>query len=431
LVSLVCIGAGIACAEPGIIADSPESITGTVRFWSAFGAQQGMGDMVKEFNKVYPNIRVEINQYSNTSNGNLAVDTALIAGGQIDVLQSFGAHRLMMSASAGLLMPLDELLERDGIDLVQEWGTDVFRYDGTTYSLPMGGLSYYIAINMDAWNEAGLGELPTAWTWDEYLEACRKMTTASRYGGSDYHTALYASYPVQQVLGKDALYNEEGLSNFDHPLFREALQRKYNAEVVEKVWFPLARYRSESTQTQNVLLSEAAASGVIVNLTRFVRDTETYPIDFKFAFAPYPTMEPGQDNYMSGVVTYSHLGISRTCKDKEAAWAFVKWYSTYGAVYLTIAGHMPTWRGTDISNATALIFGSREAAEKLIDVESFERVVFNMEGLAYTETNFTAYPELTTIMNDVYLRCLNGEISVDEAITERKERGDEAIRDAL
>lgn len=424
---LVC---GSAFAAPKIIEDDPASISGTVRFWTAFNAKQGMGDMVAAFNEVYPNIEVIITQYSNTADGNIGVDTALMAGGQIDVIQNFGFTNQSRRAAAGLLIPLDDLLAKDGFDLVREWGSDAYKYNGVTYSIPMGGLSYYVAINLDAWNEAGLGELPTAWTWDEYFEACRKMTKGSRYGGTDYHTIMYAVYPVYQVLGQDALYNEEGLSNVDNPLFRKAIEQKFKAEVEEEIWFPLTRYRSESIQTQIPLMDGTVASGIICNLTRFIRDTETYPIDWKFGFAPYPTMEPGQDNYLAGVPIYSHLAITRTAENQDAAWAFAKWFATHGAVYLTAAGHMPTWRGTDISGATELIFGSIENAEKLIDVESFERVVFNMDGLAYTETILDGYSEIHSIMQEVLLRYYNQELTLDEALEEMKERCDEAILDA-
>ena len=51
------------------------------------------------------------------------------------------------------------------------------------------GRKDYIAINMDAWNEAGLGPLPVEWTWDEYLEAFANDQTRTA-GGSQYHTAV-------------------------------------------------------------------------------------------------------------------------------------------------------------------------------------------------------------------------------------------------
>ena len=74
--------------------------------------------MVAAFNEVYPNIEVTITQYSNTGDGNIGVDTALMAGGQIDVIQNFGFTN-QSESRCGLLIPLDDLLAKDGFDLVR------------------------------------------------------------------------------------------------------------------------------------------------------------------------------------------------------------------------------------------------------------------------------------------------------------------------
>jgi len=434
LVSLLAIAllmAGTVSAEPKIFEDNPESITGTLKLWTAWGPERGMGDLVEEFNKVYPNVTVEIYAYSNTSNGNVGADTALMAGGQIDVILSYGIGNIKRRAEAGLLMELDELLERDGIDLVKEWGTDAYKFLGKTYSIPMGRESHYIAINMDAWNEAGLGPLPVEWTWDEYLEASRKMTKPGRFGGSQYHTQLYALYPAKQLYEKDAFYNEEGLSNFDDPVFTRAMEIKYQAEVVEKIWFPLRRYRAEGIQTPMVLLSGEVASAHITNLIGYIRDTENYPIDFKFGFAPYPVLEKGQINYLAGGTPFSHLGIARDTKYPEAAWAFTKFFATHGAAYIASAGHMPAWTGTDVDGLVELVFGSEEQAAKLVDVESLKRVVWDADLPTYQEVNNTGLSEMNSTLAELILSCMNEEITVEEAIKEMKDRCDEHILRAL
>lgn len=414
-------------------AADPASLKGELKVWTAFGADQGMGDMVAAFNREYPDIKVTLSKYSNTSDGNIGVDTTLMAGGEIDVLLNFGAAKTQERALAGLFLDLTDLCTKEKIDLVKEFGSE-YRFNDRIYTLPMGGLSYYVAINMDSWKEAGYGALPKEWTWDEYIEACRKMTKTVNgkrmYGGSDYHTIDYFTYPARQVEGADVYYGKDGLSNFDNPIIRKSLAMKYQCEVTEKIWFPLVEYRSNSLQSQMVILNGTVASTVITNLTRFVRDRKNYPISFKVGFAPYPVMEKGQKNYLSGVPTFSHLGITANTKNKDAAWAFEKWFATKGGVYLTIAGHMPTWSGTNMAGAVDLIFGSEKAASELIDVESFKRVVFNYAGPAYKETRFTAVSDIGAVVNDVTMRYMNGKIDLDAAMKEMKERSDAAIKKA-
>ena len=83
--------------------------------------------------------------------------------------------------------------------------------------------------------------------------------------------------------------------------------------------------------------------------------------------------------YCAGTYVFSHVGIATGCQDVDAAWAFTKWYATYGSKYLAIAGHAAVWKGTENDDLVSLIFGSEEEAAKLIDVESFKRVVGRTE----------------------------------------------------
>lgn len=83
---------------------------------------------------------------------------------------------------------------------------------------------------MTDWNEAGLGELPTEWTWDEYLDACAKMTKVEDgktvvYGGSDFHQIDSFTFPRQQVEGIDRYYDDStGLSAFNDPIIVNSLK---------------------------------------------------------------------------------------------------------------------------------------------------------------------------------------------------------------
>ena len=158
-----------------------KTISGKVTFAMPFKGPAGMDAMIAEFNESYPNIEVELHVYSNNSAGNVALDTA-ISGGLIDVVTSFGLSNAYNRWSGGLYMDLTDMVEEEGIDLVANWGTDVYKYEDSIYTFPCGGLSYYIAINMTAWKDAGYTDLPTEWTWDEYIEACTKMTKKNADG---------------------------------------------------------------------------------------------------------------------------------------------------------------------------------------------------------------------------------------------------------
>lgn len=419
--------------KPKYIEDNPESITGTVRFYTAFKGSAGMDDMIAEFNKIYPNIKIELNAYSNGSDGNIGIDTQLIAGGSIDVLHTFGLPNTRRRWENDLFLDLTDYLSKDNLDVKKEWGTDRYKYNNRYYSVPMGGLAYYIAINMDDWHKAGYTDLPKEWTWDEYLEASRKMTSGEGqtkvYGGSDNHPIVYVSYPERQVKGYDAYYKDDGTSDFDNPEYLKALYRKIDAEK-EGIWFPSKTYVFDKINHQTTYCGHQVASVVSNNLVRFLRDTKKYPVSWVTGFAPYPVEEKGQVNHLGSVVTFSHLAITKDCKNVPAAYAFLKFFATYGGIYLVPAGHMPTWTGTDLDNAINVIFGSKENAEKIVDVPSLLNTLFHFSEDAYYETNSTGISDVESLLIDYTLDAVSGKKTPEEAMKELKIQADKAIKDA-
>ena len=422
-----------------IVDEDPTAVSGTVNFYIPFKGSQGMDAMIAAFNEIYPNVEIKLNTYSNNSDGNASVNTAILAG-EVDVLASFGLANTNKRWEAGLFYDLTDLVEEYGIDLVEHWGTDAFQKDGTIYTFPSGGLCYYITVNLDAWEAAGLGELPLdGWTWDEYLAASKAMTeynedgSVAVYGGSDYHSVNYFTYAVAQVVGKDHYYNAEGMANFDSDAFLKALQREYDAELVDKIWYPKAIYRGDNIQAQQSFLQDQMCnSEVTCNQIRFMADRENYGTDWKVGFLPYPVEEEGQTNYMSGISPFSHSGlcIDESDEDFDAAWAFLRWYSTYGVAYLVAAGHQPNWKGTSDLDPLVLLFGSEEEAAKYMDVESFRAVVGRVDLPAFVELKLTAYSKISSILNEYVMYALNGQMTPEEALAEAAKLANEEIKNA-
>lgn len=417
------------------ILEDDTSISGEISFWMPFKGSQGMDALIADFNSIYPNIKVNLNTYNNNSDGNLSVNTSILAG-EVDVLASFGLSNAYKRWEAGLYVDLTDLVEEEGIDLVANWGSDAFKYDDCIYTFPCGGLSYYVAINMNAWNAAGLGELPTEWTWDEYFAASKAMTeynedgTVKVYGGSSYHSQNYYTYVYGSLVGKNAYYDEDGTCSFDNPVIIKALQDEYNAEVVDKIWFPKSIYRGDNLQAQQTFLVERTCnSSLTPNMVRFLPDTANYGVDFITGFAPWPVLEKGQTNYMSGVSPFSHAGICMDPDDEDfpAAWAFLKWYSTYGVKYLAAAGHQPNWKGTEAGSALSLLFGTEEEAAKFVDVESFKRVVGVSTNPSYYEDELTAYSKVNSLMAEYTMYALNDVMTPEAALAELTKLADEAI----
>ena len=417
------------------IIEEDTSITGKIIFATPFKGAQGMDAMIAAFNEIYPNIEVELHTYYTAIDGSVSINTVLLAG-EVDVVAGVGVTGNYRRWVNGLLYDLTDMVEQEGIDLAWQWGTDAYTYDNKVYSFPCGGKSHYIAINMDAWNAAGLGELPTSWTWEEYLEACRKMTRKDDtgktvvYGGSDHHDLDSIMYTYGQVNGGDLFYDWDGTSSYDSPVLLTALEQKLRAELEDGIWYPTQAYRNDSVTSQQIFCQGDVASTVAFNITNFLSNQETYPdVNWVTGFAPYPTMEAGQVNYMSGVMPDIHAGINAYIEEEKmpAAWAFLKWFSTYGAKYLTVAGYQSTWRGTDNGELLPLIYGSEEEATKWVDVESFERVLGRGDLPACMETTIKSYSDVSYALTEPMIKAISGELSAQECLRQALEEAENAM----
>ena len=405
-----------------------------LHFVCAYAANYGMQDLIDDFEAAHPNVKIILDVYNNSSDGNQAVDNMLMAGDMIDLQLAYGLDKTDARASSDFYVNLDDYVADWGIDMQETFGVDIKMRNSEGeehyFGIPVDALQWYIVINMTEWENAGLGELPKAWTWDEYIDACRKMTHDGIPGGADVLDGGYNWVNhVRQVYGADVWYNEEGYSAIlSNPLFKEALQMKLDCET-EGIWFPYPDARQTGNTQVAPFLEHRANSYVTCNVWRFIANTTDYPIDFKCGFAPYPTREPGQTNYVEGPTVYGFMTITNTCKHPDEAWEFVKYFATEGNYHILKAGHMGMYADADKDQVVEYVFGSMEQAEKLIDVESFQRVVLNFGGLTYVDTiiGMGGNTSVSTYEQNI----LSGNMTIDEGMAELEQIINQAIQEKM
>lgn len=420
--------------DPVYIDANAAELTGSVRLLTAFAGNQGTDDLIAAFNEYYPNVDVTFEVYVNNADGNLTANTA-IQSGNVDVILSFDTSNTAFRWENGMLMDITDRLAADNLDLVTEWGTDAYKYNDRVYCFPSGGLSIFVALNMTAWEEAGLGEIPESWTWDEYLEACRAMTKRDEngntvvYGGTEFNNRPYWIYPMRQSKGVDAYYTADGKADFTSGLAAKILQRELDAEA-EGIWYEKMNLITNNTKSRDLLWNGTVNSCIESIITRFVMDLEKYPHDFILGYAPYPVNEEGETNYALGNMNNSFYCVTNNAQDADAAYAFAKFASTYGGKYLYKAGHTTTWTGANPDEIVDLVFGSRENAEKYVDVDSYITNVLAIGAPAYHEEYIVAYSEITSLTNEYYDIIKTGQMSVEEGLAELEELANQAIEDA-
>jgi multiple sugar transport system substrate-binding protein len=202
-------------AAPQVTGDESSSDgTVTITIWDFGGSEFDWIETIAipEFNKLYPNIRVE---HLGVPESDYAtkVDTAITAGQVPDIaLQSY-MYKLW---KAGHVLTLDSYMARDGIKpedffpIYESWGM----LDGKAYGMPVNTYIWAMLYNKDVFDAAGVPHLTadSVITFNEWLEITRQVnvpsdTLENRVFGSTIFTPQwnamnnYMSNPY--VLGPD------------------------------------------------------------------------------------------------------------------------------------------------------------------------------------------------------------------------------------
>ena len=152
-----------------------EKVTIKYAFWgnpAAIGVEE---DILKEFHKEYPHIQVEpiATPYDDYHTKILT----MIAGGLAPDVMRIDSYYFADFMEAQVLMPLDDLIERDEIDLslYYEIGLPDSMYEGKMYGLPWGTAPLYLAYNVKMFQDAGVNLPKLGWTWDEFVEGSNHL----------------------------------------------------------------------------------------------------------------------------------------------------------------------------------------------------------------------------------------------------------------
>lgn len=435
--ALAAVLSGCSSSEPSAAPEETSQASGKnvvkLKFWGAVPEESGPKQAVENWNKAHPDIQVEYVRFVNDESGNTKLETALLAGGQVDVFINYRMDKLAKRIEAGMVEPLDPFIQKDGFSVEENFGADaITKFNDKTYYIPAIILNDFVSLNKTFLDEANL-PIPKEWTWDQYTEYAQKLTKGEgpnkRWGS--YTDLLqpkifeYLDKAVKTELGPNAFYKEDGTSNFDHPAFKKYFDIMYNLEQNLKAQPPIAEAKATKMEgIQLYLTNKVAMHWIGTASLRNIKNTTDYPHDFITAFAPPPKLT-ANSKYVGGGTGYlDFTTINSRSQNKEAAWKFLKWYVTEGNEPLIAGGRVPAWKKADQDKVAKLVLGDNP--EKLFDVESFKRVVF--ANVPYVrDTKFDKLAEIQKIVEEEGERALIGEQSTEQAVKAMKARADKVL----
>lgn len=411
--------------------------TVTLKIWGGVPAENGPDKVCENFNKEFESkgIKAVYERFVNDANGNLKLDTALMAGEDVDLFVTYSTANLKKRTTANATTDLTPYFKKDNFDPEKEIGAIVKEYyvDGKPVSLPtVLNTNNTWMVNKDMFDAANI-PLPTDWTVDELRDIAKKLTKGE--GASKVYGIMFATDNDKQAplalnatkLGGDYLFKngQDKETNFDSPDMLKALKLVTDMMLVDKTAVAHADVITQKLVPITLFSEGKVAISPHIWSVRDLKDTAKYPHTFKTAFVPAPKFAKDQKDYYATGGVGDHVAINAKSTKKDQAWEYLKWYATKGMVDMIPGGRIPAYKGFD-KNAAAATFMA--GAEKLFDEKSFKDNFTKVYDKYQIQAVQTKLPEILQVAREECEKVLSGAITPEVGLQNAKKRGDELLK---
>ncbi|MFD0960911.1 extracellular solute-binding protein [Paenibacillus chungangensis] len=402
--------------EPSSSGTDPKPVTIKFHADGISFKTEDLAPIIEKFQELNPGILVEfvpLNEASAADNVK-KIDLLSASGEQLDAILLPDARSYSQRAANGLLEPLNDLMSGEGLAYDEEYKINT-SIEGNYYGLPASFSQWFIILNKDHLDEANL-EVPTDWTWDEYLAYAKAMTKGegpSKRYGTYFHTWIdYFLLGLWNQPDNNDLVLADHTVNVANPGVKKSLEIRHQAEKVDQSVTPYAEIISQKLTYRPLYFNQQASMMPIGSwMISEVGGGNEFTANFKTVFAPMPKNNEEDPN---GYTTMSSnfVGVVSTSKHKEEAYKFLRFFTTEGLPMMK--KYLSSWKKEDTAAALdVLINGSKDPS--MVDKESLLYTLNNSKAItkqipvAYTE-------EINKTYSAEFELMLLGEQTIDDAL---------------
>lgn len=290
------------------------------------------------FQAAHPGTRVDV-QTAGSEPHYQKLKILAAAGTPPDLAYMQGSDDYISFAYDGSLLALDPLIQKDRTFRAKEVFLPrldpVTRVRGKTYGMPPDTGAYLMLYNKDALAQAGVPEPKEDWTWDDFLESVRRLTTTGPGGEQlfGFQTAQFYGRLEPWVL-------QTGITSFDklQDPTRCLLDRP---EAIQAFQFLQdLRFRHKVLPTTAELAGANFPNGRVAMVLEgpwFIPSLKD--ATFRYDVVALPRRRRRATMFFSQVVV-----LFAGAKQHDAAWEFAKFINAEPAQRVVVerSGRMPT-----------------------------------------------------------------------------------------
>lgn len=331
--------------EDSALTDTKEEMVEiTFATWAMENEMQKMVDLYNAAqNKVHVTLQVTpLSEYGTLMNAVLGTSEGP------DVLWAGLQTRLW--GNANMLAELQDQVEKENMDLgvFLEYPLKQNYVGDKLYGLPCYTDSYAICYNKAIFDKYGVSYPKENWSWTDYEAIAEELNAKIKAeGGSEFASALAINEPAHGTL---LLLTCNGAKLYNEDVTGCALNSPESVEMLEMVQRMVA---SGAQADYDTLVETSATSLFISGLAGMVIICpdpganglfEGTAVKDTLDYIAFPNGPTSGTNYLS-TVTMNNIVINSGTEKFDAAWDFMKWYTTdQDAVnaYAEIEWHLPT-----------------------------------------------------------------------------------------
>jgi multiple sugar transport system substrate-binding protein len=398
---LLATAVGAGCTRSG---GDPD----VVRFWAMYSEAEAVEQLLPEFHRRHPGIRVDIQKLPWTG-AHQKLLTAFAADALPDLGQ-LGNTWVPELAALGALEPLADRVAASPVVAPGDyfpgiWDTNLI--DGTLYGVPWYVDTRLLFYRADLLARAGFPEPPVDWAQWRLAMAALK-----RQAGAEGYAILLPLNEFEPLLAL-ALQQDDGVlrgngtrGNFDSPGFRRALA--FYLEMFDRDWAP----RVTNTQVANVWseFGRGYFSFYISGPWNVAEFRKRLPAAQQDSWRTAPL--PGPDGPGASTAGGSSLVLFRGSAAKDAAWTLLSYLSEPAVQqrFNQLTGNLPARRGAWDDPRLAGDLQARGFREQLERVRATPKV--------------PEWERIATELKVVAEQAVHGRLDIDAAVLELDRRTD-------
>lgn len=372
-------------------------VTLTFGLWDKY-QEPILREIADKYEEENPNIKIEI-QLTPYSQYWTKLEAAATGEVLPDIFWINGPN-IVKYASNGMLLPMDEMVEKDNVDLsvFPEGLINLYTVDGKLYGMPKDWDLTALWYNKKLFDEKGVEYPNENWTWDDMVDAARKLTDKSKgiYGVVSRPETQEGIYDTIPQSGGYIISDDRTKSGYDSP---EAIKgTQIWLDLLDEELSPTLEQQAD---TNAVDLFKAGKVAMIYaaswNVPVFM-DNEAIKNDIDLTVMPLIEKRAATIHGLSNV-------ISATTKHPQEAWDFVKYLG-----------------GKEANEVWAKSGAVIPARKDVLDIWTDSYPTLNLQAFVDELDYAVMYPvsKDTPKWNDLEMESIkqmwNGDIKADEAL---------------